>query len=306
VNLIAVLGPTAAGKSRFAEALAQRIEAEILSVDSMQVFRGMDIGTAKPAPEARNRYRYHMVDVADPSDEYTVARYQKEGRRALDDAGERDVSVVIAGGSGLHFRSLVDPLEFPPTNPVLRRELEEKTDGELVDQLLRIDPSAGEVLDMANPRRVLRAVEIAIVTGAGPTERAGTDAARAVRDYRPVRAFTGLGIDPGTAIHERIARRFDAMLTAGLLAEVTSLAPEMGRTARQAVGYREMLRVVEGRTDRGTAREEAIRATVALVKRQRTYFRKDPRIRWIPWHHDVEQMVDEALEHHEEGSAWTS
>jgi len=306
VSVIAVLGPTAAGKSRFAEALARRIGAEILSVDSMQVFRGMDIGTAKPSPEARSRFSYHMVDVADPSDEYTVARYQQEGRAALDDAAGRHVPVVIAGGSGLHFRSLVDPLDFPPTDPDLRRELEGRTDGELVDELLRIDPAAGEIVDMANPRRVLRAVEIAIVTGANPTERAATETAEAVRDYRPVRVFTGFGVDPGAAIEDRIVRRFDGMLASGLLAEVGSLAPLMGRTARQAVGYREMLRVVEEGAALAAAREEAIRATVALVKRQRTYFRKDPRIRWIPWHHDVEQMVDEALEHREEGSAWTS
>jgi tRNA dimethylallyltransferase len=306
VSLIAVLGPTAAGKSCFAESLARRIGAEILSVDSMQVFRGMDIGTAKPAPESRTRFVYHMVDVADPSDEYTVARFQRRGRLALDAAAGRHVPVVIAGGSGLHFRSLVDPLDFPPTDPEVRRGLEARTSEELVDELLRIDPAANEVVDMANPRRVLRAVEIAIVTGAGPTERASSGAARAVRDYRPVRPFTGLGIDPGPSIADRIVRRLDDMLESGFLTEVADLAPTMGRTARQAVGYREMLRVVEEGTALATAREEAIRATVALVKRQRTYFRKDPRIRWIPWHHDVEQMVDEALEHREEGSTWTS
>ena len=300
-----MLGPTAAGKSRFAEALAARIDAEILSVDSMQVFRGMDIGTAKPDAATRERFAYHMVDVADPSVEYTVAEFQAEGRRLLDDAERRGVSVVIAGGSGLHFRSLVDPLIFPPTDIDLRDELESMEHETLLGELLTADPDAGDRVDLANPRRVLRAVEIHRLTGQTPTGRAHTTEAADVRDYRAIRSFTGIGIDPGEPLAGRIERRFDEMLDAGFLDEVAALAPTLGRTARQAVGYREMMEVIDGTADASTGRENAIRATNALAKRQRTYFRRDPRIRWIPWHHDVEQMLEGLNEHHEEGITWT-
>ena len=279
-----------------AELIAERLGAEILSVDSMQVFVGMDIGTAKPDQATRRRFRYRMIDVADPSEEYTVADFQAAGTAILDAADASGRDVVIAGGSGLHFRSLVDPLDFPPTDLELRAELETASDSELSDELLGADPEAAGVVDLANPRRVLRAVEILRLTGATPSRRAASDEAEAIRSYRPMRPFSAVGIDPGSIIGGRIERRFDAMLSAGLVAEVAGLAPRLGRTARQAVGYRELLPVADGACDLAAARNEAIRATASLAKRQRTYFRRDPRIRWIPWHHDSNEMLGAALE----------
>ncbi|MGB5656032.1 MAG: tRNA (adenosine(37)-N6)-dimethylallyltransferase MiaA [Acidimicrobiia bacterium] len=304
--MVAVLGPTAAGKSALAELIAERLGAEILSVDSMQVFIGMDIGTAKPDPATRRRFGYRMIDVADPSEEYTVADFKVAGTAILDQADVRGQDVVIAGGSGLHFRSLVDPLDFPPTDLELRAELEAAAASELRDELLAADPEAADVVDLANPRRVLRAVEIFRLTDATPSQRAASDEAEAIRSYRSIRPFSAVGIDPGVIIGGRIERRFDQMLNAGLVEEVASLALRLGRTARQAVGYRELLPVVDGGGDLDSARAEAIRATASLAKRQRTYFRRDPRIQWIPWHHEAREMLDGALEILAKDAKWTS
>jgi tRNA dimethylallyltransferase len=272
------------------------LSAEILSVDSMQVFIGMDIGTAKPDLATRRRFGYRMIDVADPSSEYTVADFQAAGTTILDEIEADGRDVVIAGGSGLHFRSLVDPLDFPPTDAALRAELEAISAAALTAELVGADPEAGRVVDLANPRRVLRAVEILRLTEATPSERAGSDEAEAIRSYRPTRPFSAIGVDPGSIIGGRIERRFDEMLSAGLVEEVAGLAPRLGRTARQAVGYRELLSVAAGDGDLEAARAEAIRATASLAKRQRTYFGRDPRIRWISWHHEAGEMLDGALE----------
>ncbi|MEA3501804.1 MAG: isopentenyl transferase family protein [Actinomycetota bacterium] len=251
---MAVLGPTAAGKSEVAEAIAGRIGAEILSVDSMQVFRGMDIGTAKPDLGTRRRFVYHLVDVADPPDEYTVADFQDAGTRVLDRIESSGGTVVIAGGSGLHFRSLVDPLEFPPTDGELRAELELLTADALREELLGADPAAGEVIDVANPRRVLRAVEITRLTGATPTSRAASDQAQAVRTYQPLRAFTAIGVDPGPAIRQRIEKRFDAMACWGRL----PLSPprwDARRDRRSATGSSSrLLRRIANWVQRATTR----------------------------------------------------
>jgi len=272
----------------------------------MQVFRGMDIGTAKPNAGTRERYGYHLVDVADPSDEYTVAEFQAAGTKILDRIDSLGGTVVIAGGSGLHFRSLVDPLRFPPTDRDLRTELESTDDEDLREELVGADPRAPDVIDMANPRRVLRAVEIMRLTGETPTSRAASAEAHAVRTYQPQRAFSAIGVDPGFGIRQRIEKRFDAMLDAGLVDEIAALAPALGRTARQAVGYRELLSVVEQEGDLAAARDEAITATASLAKRQRTYFRRDPRIRWIPWHHEADQMLRSALDQLEKDTSWSS
>ena len=272
----------------------------------MQVFRGMDIGTAKPGRVVRERFGYHLVDIADPAFEYTVAEFQAAGTRVLDRIESSAGSVVIAGGSGLHFRSLVDPLQFPPTDADLRAELESLSVEDLARELIDSDPAAAEAIDMANPRRVLRAVEIMRLTGATPTSRAASPEAQAVRRYEPRRGFMAIGVDPGTGIRQRIEQRFDGMLKDGLVDEVAALAPVLGRTARQAVGYRELLPVVEQGTDLAAARDEAIRATASLAKRQRTYFRRDPRIRWIPWHHAPDQMLRSALDQLEKDTSWSS
>ena len=272
----------------------------------MQVYRGLDIGTAKPDLATRRRFDYRMVDVADPEEEYGASRFQEEGRAAIDEITAANRNVVIVGGSGLYFRALVDPLEFPPTDAVLRAELEATPREDLVAELIATDPEVSSVMDLANPRRVVRAVEVQRLTGRTPRARANTAAADAVREYRSLQKFHAIGIDPGEALADRVARRFDRMIERGLLEEVASLAPRLGILARQAVGYKELLPVVEGRCALETGRELAVAATIALGRRQRTFFRRDPRIRWIAWQDDVGKTTQSAVRELEEAGAWIS
>jgi tRNA dimethylallyltransferase len=235
-----------------------------------------------------------------------VAEFQSIGRRAIEAAKESHGRVIIAGGSGLHFRALVDPLSFAPTDPGVRAELEALDLTEAVDRLVEADPMAGEYVDLANPRRVVRALEIARLTGETPTERHTSAEAEAVRTYRSVVPFTGFGIDAGDRSGERIEGRFHEMLELGLLDEVARLQPHLGRTAAQAVGYKELLPVVRGEATIAAAAEDAIHATRALAKRQRTFFRRDPRIRWLTWEDDTERGVDDAVAMLRELVEWTS
>ena len=275
--------------------LARELGGEIVGVDSMQVYRGMDIGTAKPDAETRAAVPHHLIDLADPAQDYSVAQFQTAGRAVLGRLAERSVAAVITGGTGLHFRALVDPLEFPPTDLELRSVLEQEDPVLLVGRLLAVDPRAGDHLDLANPRRVLRAIEIYRLTGRTPSMRAIDPAAVAVAAYRPLIPFVGLGIDPGAGRCSRIVRRFDVMLERGLVDEVRSLSPHMGRAARQAVGYKELLPVLAGDVSLADGRQAAISATAALAKRQRTFFGRDPRIAWLDPTLDGDALFSAAL-----------
>jgi tRNA dimethylallyltransferase len=290
-----VLGPTAAGKTDVAVAIAGQLGGEILSVDSMQVYRGLNIGTAKVDAATAARVPHHLIDLAEPHESFSVAQFQHAGRTRIAELEARSTIPIIAGGSGLHFRALMDPLDFPPTDAALRTELEATDPAALIGELLLADPDADRRVDLANPRRVLRAVEILRLTGATPSQRAETEHAQAVRSYEPLIGFRAIGLDPGERLAARVIARFDAMLTDGLLGEVEDLADQLGPTARQAVGYKELLGVVGGEYDLEEGRNRAIQATLALAKRQRTFFRRDPRIRWLPWHDDAEQRVSAAF-----------
>ena len=279
--------------------------AEIVSVDAMQVYRGMDVGTAKPTAAERARVPHHLLDLADPAEEFTAAEFQRAGRRFLEDLAGRGVPAVIVGGSGLHFRALVDPLEFPPHDPEVRRSVEALSPGETVAELLAADPAAGACLDLANPRRVARAVEVLRLTGFTPSARAQGDSAAAVRAYRPLLPVVAVGFDPGPQLRGRVEARLDAMLAAGLLDEVRGLAPVLGRTAAQAVGYRQLLPVVRGEASLEEGRARAAAATWALAGRQRTFFRRDPRLRWVEWHDDPGRRAAAARAVFEE-AGWTS
>ncbi len=299
------MGPTGAGKSEAALALAEAVGGEILSVDSMQVYRGMDIGTAKPDAEERRRVPHHLIDVADPEEHYSVSQFQQEGRRVLARLEERGTPALIVGGSGLHFRALVDPMEFPPTEAEVRRRLEDLPSDEAQAALLAADPRAGDSVDLDNPRRVVRALEIYELTGLTPSGRATRPEAEALARYESVVAFEAIGLDPGGALAERVEARCDRMLELGLLEEVAALATRLGPTAGQAVGYKELLPVVSGEATLEEGRAEVIRATVALGRRQRTFFRRDPRIRWLPWREDPDERLAAVVEALEE-PAWSS
>jgi tRNA dimethylallyltransferase len=274
--------------------LAQHFAAEIVSVDSMQVYRGMDIGTAKPTVLERNGVVHHLIDVAEPSEEFTVARFRSLGRQILDET--EAPALVITGGSGLHFRALVDPLSFAPTDPDLRGELEGRETGELAAELLGADPGAAALVDMANQRRLVRAVEIYQLTGETPSSRAASAAAEDVRRYVPEIGFEAVGVDPGSGLEARVDVRLREMREGGLVDEVRSLAPRMGRTARSAVGYREVLSALEDEISMDEAFERAAAGSKKLARKQRTWFQRDPRIRWIPWIDDPDHRLGRILE----------
>lgn len=291
-----MLGPTAAAKSAVAVILAERLGGELVSVDSMQVYRGLDIGTAKADAATRARIRHHMIDLVEPEEAFTVAEFQKSGREALRGIAARNMVAVVAGGSGMHYRSLVDPLSFPPTDPAVRSRIASRSPEENRALLLGADPDAGRFVALANPRRVVRALEILELTGVTPSERGATDAGEAIRAYRPVPGVHAFGLDPGDGLPARVATRLEQMREAGLLDEVRRLADRLGPSARQAVGYKELLPVVRGEVPEAVGFDQAHRATLQLAKRQRTYFRRDPRIRWVPWSDDPARMADWILQ----------
>lgn len=288
-----MVGPTASGKSEAALQVAAAVGGEILSVDSMQVYRGMDIGTAKPSLEERARIPHHMLDLVEPEVDYTVAEFQAEARRVIAAASR---PVVLVGGSGLHFRAVVDPLRFPPHDPALRAELEARPVTELRDELMGVDPSAAQHLDLDNPRRVVRAYEIYRLTGETPSLRARHPSHQAVGAYQPHLPFRAVGLDPGDDLPARAAARLAEMRRRGLLNEVRSLLGRMGRTASQAVGYRQLIPVAEGRLPEEVGFAAAERATLTLARRQRAFFRRDPRIRWLPWHPDPARRTAAVVE----------
>ena len=271
----------------------------------MQVYRGMDIGTAKATPGERNRVAHHLVDLVEPETVFTVADFQQAGRRVLAGAEASGTRMLIVGGSGLHFRALVDPMEFPPSDPGLRSRLEALEPEAARERLLAADPDAAAWVALANPRRVVRALEVLELTGRTPSQRAADPGSVAVRAYQPLHPVVALGVDPGEALGERVRQRFAGMLAAGLLKEVTRLAPRLGPTASQGVGYRELLRVVSGEWELDVAVSRAIGATIDLARRQRTFHRRDPRIKWLQWDDEPGAMASAAATQLEE-AGWTS
>jgi tRNA dimethylallyltransferase len=280
---LALVGPTASGKTEAGVRVADSLGAEIVSVDSMLVYRGMDLGTAKPAPAERFGIRHHLLDVADPSEAFSVARYQGLARDAVAQIRERDRRVLLVGGSGLYFRAVADDLEFPGTEPEARRDLEAEASalgaGQMHARLAELDPIAAAKIEPDNVRRTVRALEVAAVTGrtfssyAGAWERYPTEHVRAA------------GIDIARpALSRRIEARVEAMLAAGVLDEVRGLL-DRGLfgwlTSSQAIGYAEFARHLRGELSLREAVAGTVRRTKALARRQLAWFRRDPRIRWF-------------------------
>ena len=284
IKVAALLGPTAVGKSRVAVEIARSLGAEIVSVDSMQVYRGMDIGTAKPDRALRRSVPHHLLDLLEPEQNFSVAQYQAVARRAVGEIASRDQVPLLVGGTGLYFEAVVFDLRFPPASvdDVLRRRLEEEAlaDPEgLRRRLSEVDPAFAAGEGYANLRRVIRAMEVYERTGIPITAyQAKRGAQRAY--YR----YAGAVLDaPRQALYRSIDRRVDGMFEAGLVEEVRRLASAGGlsRTARQALGYKEVLEHL----DRGIPLEETIfnvkRRSRNYAKRQLTWFRRVPGLRWF-------------------------
>ncbi|MEX0952491.1 MAG: tRNA (adenosine(37)-N6)-dimethylallyltransferase MiaA [Nitriliruptoraceae bacterium] len=284
MSVLAIIGPTASGKSDLAFHVADRLAAsgwrvEVVAVDAFTVYRGMDVGTAKPTPSERRRVAHHMVDVLDPSEEVTVAWFQRHARRAIDAIRERGAVPLLVGGSGLYWRAVVDPLEFPPTDPDVRARVEQQVGDDPVaahERLRGLDPEAAARIEPSNLRRVVRALEVLELTGrrfsSFRTAWEGHDGI--YPDLRVVQLDP-----PGDRLRLAIESRVERMLDDGLIDETRALVRRgpLSRTAAQAIGYAEALAVIDGSLAHADLVESVSTRTWRYARRQRAWFRRDPR-----------------------------
>jgi tRNA dimethylallyltransferase len=292
-RLVAVVGPTATGKSELGLALAEALGGEVINADALQLYRGMDIGTAKLPVSERRGIPHHLLDVLDVTQEASLAAYQRDARTARDDVSARGGVPVLVGGSGLYVRAVLDRLDIPPTDPAVRTALEREAEDlgpeRMHARLAELDAVAAIAILPGNVRRVVRALEVIELTGspfsatlprpdyAVPAVQIGLTAAREVLD-------------------RRIATRVQAMWAAGLVDETLALVAEGlldGRTAPRALGYAQVLRMLEEELDELAARLDTVQATRKFARRQESWFRRDQRIHWLPF--DAPDLVDQAL-----------
>jgi len=283
--VLAVVGPTASGKTELAVRVAEHLGAEVVAVDAFTVYRGMDVGTAKPRPDVRARVPHSMVDVLDPDQECTVAWFQTAARQAVDAILRRGGTPLLVGGSGLYFRAVVDPLEFPPTDPAVRSRIAADFAGDAAAahaELTRVDPAAAAAMDPGNLRRAVRALEVLELTGRRFSSfRAAWDAFDSVY---PALQVVGVAVERD-ALAARIEARVAAMYGGGLVDECRRLLARgpLSTTARQAIGYAEVLDAIEAGADAGAldrARERTAQRTRRYATAQRRWFAADPRVRW--------------------------
>jgi tRNA dimethylallyltransferase len=278
---VALVGPTATGKTALGVALARRLGGEVVNADSMQLYRGMDIGTAKPTAEERAGVPHHLLDLWHVREPASVAEYRRLARAEIDRLRTAGVLPLLVGGSGLYVRAVLDELEFPGTDPAVRARLE----GELAEvgaaalhaRLAGVDPAAAAAVLPSNGRRIVRALEVVEITG-GPFR------AR-LPEPRPRYQAVVIGLDRDPAeLDERVAVRVDRMWAAGLVAEVAALAADglrEGPTASRALGYAQVLAQLDGELTADEARERTVTATRRFVRRQRSWFRRDPGTTWL-------------------------
>ena len=253
--------------------MARRLgDVELVSIDSMQVYRGMDIGTAKD-----KTVPHHLIDLADPSEDFSVARFQAAAREALAGIEARGRRALLVGGTGLYLQAVVDGLNVPGAWPAVRAELEREDAGVLYERLGRADPVAAARIEPGNLRRIVRALEVTLGSG-----RPFSSFGPGIGAFPPTARFRLAGVWlPRPVVNARIEARYHAQMDAGFLAEVAALPLTLSRTARQALGYRELLAHLEGSVTLEQALDEAIRRTRAFARRQRMWFRRDPRIVWF-------------------------
>jgi tRNA dimethylallyltransferase len=278
---LALVGPTASGKTEASIRLARRLGAEIVLVDSMTVYRGMDVGTAKPSPEERAGVPHHLLDVADPVEPFSVARFQALAGEALAGIRDRGRPALLVGGSGLYYRAVVDDLEFPGTDPAVRGVLQAEAAAigpeALHRRLAGFDRRAAAGMEPSNARRAVRALEVAALTG-----RPFSSFARAWDRYPGGRVRAAGVTMPPDVLRARIEARVRRLIDGGLVDEVRGLLDRgFAVTATQAIGYVEMAEHLAGRCGLEEAAERMVRRTRSLARRQLAWFRRDPRIRWF-------------------------
>ena len=291
--VIAVVGPTASGKSDLALALALAMDGEVVNADALQLYRGMDVGTAKVPPAGRRGVAHHLLDVLDVRQEASVAAYQRRARAVLADVAARGRRAVVAGGSGLYVRALLDRLEIPPTDREVRvrweRELDAVGAPALHTRLASLDPEAAARILPTNGRRVVRALEVIELTGRPFT------ATLPPADYAVPAVQVGLAV-PRPELDRRIAERVELMWAQGLVDEVCQLIGRglrEGRTASRALGYAQVLAMLAGACTPDEAKADTVRATRRFARRQESWFRRDPRVIWLPY--DASDLVERAL-----------
>ncbi|HZJ05602.1 MAG TPA: tRNA (adenosine(37)-N6)-dimethylallyltransferase MiaA [Nocardioidaceae bacterium] len=282
--VIAIVGPTAAGKSDLALDLAELVGGEVVNTDSMQVYRGMDIGTAKLPPEERRGVAHHLLDVLEVTEPASVAQFQGWARAAVDDCRSRGVAAILVGGSALYTRAVLDRFDFPGTDPEVRRSLEEQLEtigAEAMHQrLTALDADAATRITANNGRRIVRALEVIAITG-----RPFTASLPELRYFYDQAHQIGVDI-ARPVLDPRISVRVERMWDAGFVEEVRRLAGaglREGRTAGRALGYRQVLMSLDGAITEVEARQQTISATRRFARRQDSWFRKDPRITWVGW-----------------------
>ena len=289
--VLCVVGPTATGKTKMGVALAQRFNGEVVSVDSMQLYRGMEIGTAAPTPDEMEGIPHHMVAVADPAESWSAARYVQAADTCVQDILRRGKLPVLVGGTGLYLDALIRGTDFAAGSQgtEIRQELQRraKTEGieTLLEELRRIDPIAAEKLHLRDEKRIIRALEVWRETG-----RTITEHDRLERQQPPKynALYIGLDFEERQDLRDRIDRRVDAMVEQGLLAEVKALLDSglpHDATALQAIGYKQFLAVAEGNATAEEAIEEVKLRSRQYAKRQLTWLRRNPDIFWIRWQH---------------------
>ncbi|MFJ2959668.1 tRNA (adenosine(37)-N6)-dimethylallyltransferase MiaA [Streptomyces sp. NPDC087270] len=280
-RVIAVVGPTAAGKSDLGVALARELGGEVINADSMQLYRGMDIGTAKLTDEERGGVPHHLLDIWDVTQAANVADYQRLAREEIDRLHAEGKVPILVGGSGLYVRAALDDLRFPGTDPAVRARLEAELDmrgpGALHARLAAVDAEAARAILPSNGRRIVRALEVVEITGQPFT--ANLPGPESVYDTVQI----GVAV-PRPELDERIALRVDRMWKAGLVAEVRALEAaglREGRTASRALGYQQVLAWFAGDCTEEQAHAETVRATKRFARRQDSWFRRDPRVHWL-------------------------
>ena len=283
MSLIIVCGATATGKSELAVSLAKEIKAEVVNADSMQVYRGMDIGTAKLTSEERSGISHHLIDVLDIKDEANVAWYQQIAREKIDQILSSGKSVVVVGGTGLYIKAILDDLNFPDTDPAVRQKITEEAErlgnDVMHERLAKLDPAASLAIPKENIRRVIRALEVIELTGKPFTANLPRQASS---KYPDAKQF-GLVLDREN-LDEKIDKRVEDMWAKGFAREVSILMTqglEQSGTAKKALGYIQIMNYLNGESDEAFAKEETKRVTRAYARRQETWFSKDERIKWL-------------------------
>jgi tRNA dimethylallyltransferase len=283
MNLIVICGATATGKSDLALAVAKHLDAEIINADSMQLYKGMDIGTAKLPIAERNGIAHHLLDLLEIIEEANVSWYQGLARGKIDQLLSAGKSVVVVGGTGLYIKAILDDLNFPDTDPVVRQQLTDEAqlvgNDQMHARLAKLDPAAALAIPKENIRRVIRALEVIQITGKPFT----ANLPRAASSKYPNAKQFGLVLDRAN-LDSKIDRRVEKMWEKGFVNEVTHLMTKglaQATTAKKAIGYSQIISFLNGECDEAFAKEETKRVTRAYARRQETWFSRDDRIKWL-------------------------